>query len=144
MTIRLRLTLWYTALLGTTLILFSVTVYSVLAANLRAQLEQSAAVQARTIADAVTQQFQLNLLIVRNEPDALVFPEVELFASSVGVQIVNLDGRILTRSQNLGDIELPNYQQALHDGRRRCRTPLLRIHRRRQRIPGLQRAPQGQ
>jgi signal transduction histidine kinase len=113
MTIRLRLTLWYTALLGTTLILFSVTVYSVLAANLRAQLEQSAAVQARTIADAVAQQFQLNLLIVRNDPASLIFPEVELFASSVGVQLVNLDGRILTRSQNLGDIEIPNYQQAL-------------------------------
>ncbi len=40
MTIRLRLTLWYTALLGMVLILFSVLVYSALANNLWAQVAQ--------------------------------------------------------------------------------------------------------
>ena len=49
MTIRLRLTLWYTALLGATLILFSVLVYWALAANLSAQYLQDAAIQALSL-----------------------------------------------------------------------------------------------
>ena len=113
MTIRLRLTLWYTALLGATLILFSVIVYSALATTLRVQTEQSAATQATEVAKALTQQLQLDVLIIRNKPIDVFFPEVELFASSVGIQVTDLDGNILKRSDNLGQIDLPGYEQAL-------------------------------
>lgn len=113
MTIRLRLTLWYTALLGTTLILFSVIVYYSLATTLRVQIEQSAANQANSVANALTQQLQLNVLIIRNNPTGVFFPEVELFASSAGIQVTDLKGDILKRSASLGEMEIPNYQQAL-------------------------------
>ena len=113
MTIRLRLTLWYTALLGATLILFSIIVYSSLYTTLRAQMEQSAARQADDVVNALQQQLQFNVLIIRNNPTEILVPDVELFANSVGVQVIGLDGEILKRSQNLGEINLPEYVQAL-------------------------------
>ncbi len=113
MTIRLRLTLWYTVLLGTTLILFSVTVYSLLATTLRIQIEQSAAVQANNLASALTQQLQFDVLIIRKDPAGVLIPEVDLFASSMGVQIIDLEGNILKRSDNLGTTTVPDYTQAL-------------------------------
>jgi two-component system, OmpR family, sensor kinase len=113
MTIRLRLTLWYTALLGITLILFSVTVYAALAANLRFQLEQSAALQARNIATAVAQQFQGDVLVFRSRADNVFFPQVELFASSVGAQLLDTEGHVLKRSENLGDIPIPHHAETM-------------------------------
>jgi signal transduction histidine kinase len=113
MTIRLRLTLWYTALLGATLILFSVIVYSSLYTTLRAQVEQNAARQADDVVNALTQQLQFDVLIIRNNPTDMFFPDVDLFANSVGVQVTRLDGKILKRSENLGEIDLPESAQAL-------------------------------
>jgi signal transduction histidine kinase len=113
MTIRLRLTLWYTALLGVTLILFSVAVYSALTANLRFQLEQSAALQARNIATAVVQQFQGDVVVFRNGADNVFFPQVELFASSVGAQLLDTEGNVLKRSENLGDIPIPYHADTM-------------------------------
>src|SRR5215204_5479606 len=64
MTIRLRLTLWYTALLGSTLILFSFIFYSTLAANLWMQTQQEAARQASEVANTLALQLQGNILII--------------------------------------------------------------------------------
>ena len=112
MTIRLRLTLWYTALVGATLILFSVAVYSAVGATLRMQIEQNAASQAQDIANIITQQLELDLVILGRSSDA-IFPAVDLFASSAGVQIVSPQGTIIIRSENLGDLSLPEYRQSL-------------------------------
>lgn len=112
MTIRLRLTLWYTALLGATLILFSVAVYSAVTASLRMQIEENARGQARDIANIITQQIELDLVILGRNADA-IFPAVDLFASSAGVQILNSQGNIVIRSANLGEFELPGYRQAM-------------------------------
>jgi heavy metal sensor kinase len=113
MTIRLRLTLWYTALLGATLILFSFVFYSILAANLWAQTQQEAARQAGEVANTLTLQLQGNILIIRNNPTRIQFPDLEFFANSVGVQIIDLNGMILKRSSNLGPMPVPNFTQAL-------------------------------
>lgn len=113
MTIRLRLTLWYTALLGSTLILFSVLVYSALAANLWLQVEQDAARQATEVASALEQQLELDIIIVRNNPTRIQFPDLDFFASASGVQLVGLDGLIYKRSSNLGTTSIPEYASAL-------------------------------
>ena len=113
MTIRLRLTLWYTALLGATLILFSFVFYSALAANLWGQTQQDAARQASEVANTLTQQLQFNVLIIRNNPTRIQFPDLDFFTSSTGVQIVDLNGMILKRSSNLGQMVVQNYSQAL-------------------------------
>ncbi len=115
MTIRLRLTLWYTALLGATLILFSFIFYAALAANLWMQTEQDASVQAAEVAKTVTQQLQHDIFIIRNNPMRIQFPELEFFSSSVGVQIIDLNGMIAKRSQNLGSMVVDNYTVALED-----------------------------
>jgi two-component system, OmpR family, sensor kinase len=113
MTIRLRLTLWYTALLGSTIILFSFIFYSTLAANLWAQTQQDAARQASEVADTLTQQLQGNILIIRNNPTRIQFPDLDFFATAAGVQIIDLNGMILKRSSNLGPMAVQNYSQAL-------------------------------
>lgn len=113
MTIRLRLTLWYTALLGSTLILFSVLVYSALATNLWMQVEQDAARQANEVATALEQQLELDIFIVRSSPTRIQFPDLDFFASASGVQLVGLDGLIYKRSSNLGTLRVPEYTSAL-------------------------------
>jgi len=115
MTIRLRLTLWYTALLGATLILFSFVFFTALAANLRMQTQQDAARQAGEVANALSQQLQGDILIIRNNPTRIQFPDLEFFTSSVGVQIIDLNGMILKRSSNLGPMSVHNYSDALDD-----------------------------
>lgn len=112
MTIRLRLTLWYTALLGATLILFSVLVYALLAANLWAQVRQTVGKQADDITGLLTQQLlhQQRLLIIRDS--GFFFPDLDLFISGSGAQVIGPDGSIVLRSQNLGKMEVP-YRSAL-------------------------------
>ena len=115
MTIRLRLTLWYTALLGATLILFSFVFYSTLAANLWTQTQQEAARQAAEVANTLALQLQGNILIIRNNPTRIQFPDLDFFSNSMGVQIIDLNGMILKRSSNLGPMSVKNYSQALAD-----------------------------
>jgi two-component system, OmpR family, sensor kinase len=119
MTIRLRLTLWYTALLGATLILFSGIVYSALAANLRTQFQNETGRQATEIAKAVAQQIEGNIFIIRNDPNSLqLFPlidVVDVYASNALIQVIGLDGRIMKQSEPLerARVKIPNYAQAL-------------------------------
>jgi signal transduction histidine kinase len=113
MTIRLRLTLWYTALLGSTLILFSFIFYSTLAANLWMQTQQEAARQASEVANALALQLQGNILIIRSNPTRVQFPDLDFFGNSLGVQIIDLNGMILKRSANLGPMSVRNYAMAL-------------------------------
>ena len=110
MTIRLRLTFWYTALLGSTLILFSIIVYSALATNLRVQAQEQAMQQADEVARAVSQQIEYDLL---SNPDLIQLPSVDFFADSYGIQIIGLEGEIYQRSQNLGPFGIDHYTQAL-------------------------------
>src|SRR5690606_21206107 len=116
MTIRLRLTLWYTALLGATLILFSGVVYSALATNLRQQLLQETARQATEISKAVTQQLQGNFLVI-SDLSSLYLPKVNVdaFANTLPVQIIDLQGRNLLKSQWLEatGLTVPNHTGVL-------------------------------
>jgi heavy metal sensor kinase len=119
MTIRLRLTLWYTALLGATLILFSGAIYSALAQNLRGQFLFETGRQAAEISQAITDQIQGDLLVIRTDLkgiERLPPPiNVDAFANNLPVQIINLNGDILKRSDTLKrtSLEITNYTQAL-------------------------------
>jgi hypothetical protein len=107
MTIRLRLTLWYTALSSASP--DPLQRHRLFGADRQPAfpVEQSAALQARNIATAVIQQFQGDVVVFRNSADNVFFPQVELFASSVGAQLLDSDGKVLKRSENLGDIPIP-------------------------------------
>ena len=115
MTIRLRLTLWYTALLGATLILFSVLVYYALETTLWLSTQENTARQAIEVSTALTQKYQLDIYIFTINPTDIQVGELNFFASGVGVQFVGLNGRIYDQSSNLisAGKPVPNYKTAL-------------------------------
>ncbi|MBX3012028.1 MAG: HAMP domain-containing protein [Caldilineaceae bacterium] len=113
MTIRLRLTLWYTALLGATLILFSVLVYALLATNLWTQVRQNVVRQADDIVDLLTQQLLRTQQLIVIRDSGFGFPELDLFTSGAGAQVINVDGTVYMRSENLGNMVVPNHLSAL-------------------------------
>lgn len=105
MTIRLRLTLWYTALLGATLILFSVLVYWLLVVNLAAQYIQDAATQATTVSQAISRQLERDIYILGEPlpPDLDNLTQARLY----GVQLVDRQGIVRGKSHNLNNLEIP-------------------------------------
>ncbi|MCB0062814.1 MAG: HAMP domain-containing protein [Caldilineaceae bacterium] len=113
MTIRLRLTLWYTALLGATLILFSVLVYSLLSTNLWSQVRQNLERQGNEIASLITGQLlrTQRLFVIRDS--GFGFPELDLFTSGAGAQVIDTKGDVYLQSENLGQMKVPNYRSAL-------------------------------
>jgi two-component system, OmpR family, sensor kinase len=113
MTIRLRLTLWYTALLGATLILFSVLVYALLAANLWTQVRQNVIRQADDILGLLTQQLLRTQQLIVIRDSGFGFPDLDLFTSGAGAQVINVDGTVYLRSENLGNMVVPNHRNAL-------------------------------
>lgn len=113
MTIRLRLTLWYTALLGATLILFSVLVYALLAANLWTQVRQNVVRQADDIVGLLTQQLLRTQQLIVIRDSGFGFPDLDLFTSGAGAQVINVDGTVYMRSENLGNMVVPNHRNAL-------------------------------
>lgn len=112
MSIRLRLTLWYTALLGATLIFFSVLVYSALATNLQAQIVQDSRSQAIAIARTISSQIESEIATMERGSQ-IRFPSMNFFISSLGVQLVGLDGTIIKQSSNLANVVVPGYRQAI-------------------------------
>ena len=118
MTIRLRLTLWYTALLGATLILFSVLVYSLLSNNLWSQVRQNVERQGNDISKLVTGQLLRTQQLVVISESGLSFPELDLFTSGAGAQVIGADGTVYLQSRNLNGMSIPNYRNALYNIRK--------------------------
>ncbi len=113
MTIRLRLTLWYTALLGATLILFSVLVYSLLSTNLWTQVRQNVIRQGGEVSTLVTAQLLRTQRLIVIRDSGFGFPELDLFTSGAGAQLIDLQGDVYLQSENLGKMKIPNYRSAL-------------------------------
>lgn len=118
MTIRLRLTLWYTALLGMTLIFFSVVVYSALSTSIYAQIQQDSSRQATEVANAISTQLERDIANFE-EGGRIELPDLNFFATGVGVQLISLRGDIVQRSSNLESINIPYYESALDNVRSR-------------------------
>ncbi len=121
MTIRLRLTLWYTALLGATLILLSVAVYSALATNLWSQVKVETEEQAQKVADTIIERIQSPIVIINIHPFdiQLLLPDLEPFANDIGIQVINLQGDIIAKTDNIKGLRVPNYTSALASIRQR-------------------------
>ncbi len=56
---------------------------------------------------------QGDVVIFRNSADKVSFPQVELFASSVGAQLLDINGKVVKRSENLGDIPIPHHADTM-------------------------------
>ncbi len=104
MSIRLRLTLWYTGILAITLILLGALVYSVVGGILQANLDDRLAAQAQDV---------IGLIRAENDPFSVMtsgrarLPSIDIFGSQYYIQILQLDGRAVQLSENLRGQRLP-------------------------------------
>ncbi|MCD6291437.1 MAG: HAMP domain-containing protein [Anaerolineae bacterium] len=109
MSIRVRLTLWYTSLLAAILLVLGVSVYSFIGRALLKGIDETI----RSQADGVVALFN-----EENDPLTVLIsgrariPAIDVFASQVYVQIRGRDGRVVQRSTNLGEFTLPGREDA--------------------------------
>ena len=116
MSIRLRLTLWYVALLAIILITFSGALYAVLSLSLFNEvdrgLESRAAEVSNSLSTTLEVQTEPRVFILRG--GRLTLPTADAFSTpGVFVQITTLDGIAITRSDNLGSQTLAVSSTAL-------------------------------
>ncbi len=104
MSIRTRLTLWYTGLLALTLLSIGILIYSLVGRILLVNLQERLVGQAEDVIAVIQQE---------NDPLAVMLsgrarlPSVDAFGSQYYVQIVQLDGRAVQLSENLQGQRLP-------------------------------------
>lgn len=127
MTIQLRLTLWYTALLGVTLILFSVLVYYALFTGFYAEVRRDAVTQADEVIQFIKPQFDApqlfsSRIIISQESDvgpivelmAIPEPRPNLLAGSGDVQLFNTaNGKVYKHTKNVISSSVPVPPDAL-------------------------------
>lgn len=108
MSIRLRLALWYTSVLGVTLIVFGLLLYFLMARHLIDEGDANIASRAQHIASTVRVDAAAPPTLSHVE-----LPPIDAFESpGVYVQVVQTDGLVVARSDNLGGQELPGNERA--------------------------------
>ncbi len=115
MSLRLRLTLWYSALLAILLALIAVVTLSVV----RARVQNEVNLEMQSQGDQIARLLQLR---APGSPlSSVPIPTVgDSFASELYVQVRDIDRRILYRSNNLGNKLIPfpeTYQQQTLEGK---------------------------
>jgi len=113
MSIRLRLTLWYTLILSALLVVIGFAVVNVFAATLQANAD-------RTLEDTANQVFALTRQIgsiVLGEMRVDVPVEADVFrAAGAYLQVIDLDRQVVRESANLGGYDQPLDAEALDSG----------------------------
>jgi two-component system OmpR family sensor kinase len=94
MSIRTRLTMWYTAVLTVFIVALGILVYAVLAFNLIAGLD-------RTLRDTSNQVVSTARVRSFLDIQVITIPELDVFGSSVYVEVLNLDREVVRKSANL-------------------------------------------
>ncbi|MBI2939477.1 MAG: HAMP domain-containing histidine kinase [Chloroflexi bacterium] len=103
MSIRLRLTLWYSVILAITLFFFSALLYTVFDRTLRLDVDASLEERADDITRAVRVRGDISFF-----PRRVTLPRTEAFAApTLYVQLVDLNGQVAERSESLADASLP-------------------------------------
>lgn len=109
LSLRTRLTLWYSTVLSSTLLVFGVFLYLFLSHNFHREIDQSVANQANQVVRSITVVGEFPFPLSR-----VILPNVDVFASpDTYLQVVNDNGEILARSENLGQQVLPLSRQTL-------------------------------
>ncbi|GAW92061.1 sensor histidine kinase [Calderihabitans maritimus] len=109
MSIRMRLTLWYSTVFGATLLFLGMLLYFFLAYYLRAEIDQALARQAAEVVKSIRVVGHFPLPLRK-----IVLPDVDVFAApDTYLQIVDNTGEVMTRSRNLGSRVLPLGEKTL-------------------------------
>lgn len=115
MPIRIRLTLWYTFLLGAILIAFSILLYWVLKFSLHNQVDRNLQDRAQQVGAGIQAQ-----AVIRQSGDGLgiQIPRLNVFSSpAVFIQVIQIDGSLVTATDNLGPQRFPPDQEILKANR---------------------------
>jgi len=119
MPIRWRLTLWFSVILCTALILSGVIIYTVLNNHLHSEVDDNLRVYAAEIKDYIGS----DIVITSDDYDVVCeaacacSPALREFGSpGVHVRLIDSNGNIVGRSENLGDLELPVEQSLIERG----------------------------
>jgi heavy metal sensor kinase len=112
-TLRLRLTVWYSAVLAGVLCLFGLAVFAVVSTTLTRQIDASLDLAADKIIEASSFSRILDSKIVSIPRDL----DDPLGASNVVAQVWDLRGNLVSQSNNLAGFERPLDPQGLKDGR---------------------------
>jgi signal transduction histidine kinase len=114
MPVRIRLTLWYTFLLGIILITFSVLLYLVLKFSLYAQVDRNLEDRAQQIGAGIEGRTVVDL-----ETGEVFLPELAIFSSpSIFIQVIRIDGSLVSTTGNLRTSQFPLDQEILDANRR--------------------------
>lgn len=103
MPIRIRLTLWYTFLLGAILIAFGTLLYAVLSYTLRDQVDRNLKDRAQQVGNQITNESRFL------ETGKVVLPDLNVFSSpAIFIQVINTKGKIVSATENVEKRRFPN------------------------------------
>jgi len=106
MSLRLRLTILFTGILGLTLVIFSFLVYLIMSRTLYAEVDNSISAMASSVVRSIT--------VSPFELDKVQIPNVDVFSSpGTYLQVVNAGGKMVSRSANMGLQFLPMSEDTL-------------------------------
>ena len=94
MSIRTRLTFWYTSVLAIFIVVLGTIVYAVLAFNLVAGLDG-------TLRDTANQVVSTARVRPLYDIQVITIPELDVFGSDVYIEVIDTDGQIARKSANL-------------------------------------------
>ncbi|MBM4424378.1 MAG: HAMP domain-containing protein [Chloroflexi bacterium] len=107
MSIRLRLTLWYTTILTAVITLFGLVVWSALAFSLTNQIDQR-------LRQTALQLLRASTVVPIRDLSILSIPKLETFqADDIYIQVVYTNGKVSLASENLGQFNRPLDPNAL-------------------------------
>lgn len=103
MPIRIRLTLWYTFLLGAILIAFGTLLYAVLSYTLRDQVDRNLKDRAQQVGNQITNESRFL------ETGKVVLPDLNVFSSpAIFIQVINTKGKIVSATENVEKRRFPD------------------------------------
>lgn len=115
MPIRVRLTLWYTCMLGAILIAFSIVLYLVLRYSLHNQVDTNLKERSQQVGAAIQSQ-----AVIRQSGEVvgIEVPTLDVFSSSsIFIQVIQVDGNLVLASENLGKERFPTDNELLQANR---------------------------
>jgi two-component system OmpR family sensor kinase len=104
MSIRTRLTFWYTGLLAISFLMFDLLVYSALSSVLLMPMDDRLMTQAQAVIDQIDAENDPLAIIVSGQAK---LPSIDVFGSQFYIQIADLNRQVVQLSENLHGQPLP-------------------------------------
>ncbi len=109
MPVRIRLTFWYTFLLGIILVTFSILLYLVLKFSLHAQVDRNLKDRAQQVGAGIEARTVIDL-----ETGEVFLPQLNIFSSpSIFIQVIRIDGSLVSSTSNLETARFPRDEKIL-------------------------------